>query len=104
MKKMKKKVSKVKSVRAIAKPADIRIVILQRGWVVVGEFKKGAAFCELLNANVIRRWGTTKGLGELALEGPKSNTLLDKCGDMDLPVGNIISTMKCQAEMWAGKI
>lgn len=81
---------------------DIRILTLHRGWVVVGEFKHGEnGFCELLNAHVIRRWGTTKGLGELALEGPKRDTVLDKCGDMDIPVGAIIKTQKCNPEVWA---
>jgi hypothetical protein len=83
---------------------DIRIVTLHRGWVVVGEFKKDAAWCELLNANVVRRWGTSKGLGELALNGPNASTVLDKCGDMDIPVGAIIKTQKCETKKWSRKL
>jgi hypothetical protein len=83
---------------------DLRIVTLQRGWVVVGEFKKGDNdWHELLNSSVIRRWGTTKGVGQLALEGPQSNTILDKCGDMDLPTCAIIKTQKCDYSKWEGK-
>lgn len=57
-----------------------KIVILQRGWVMVGRFFRTGNDCKLSNASVIRAWGTTKGLGEIAMNGPTSNTKLDKCG------------------------
>ncbi|MDX1941444.1 MAG: hypothetical protein SFU99_12880, partial [Saprospiraceae bacterium] len=56
----------------------IRIVVLQRGWVVIGRFSQIGCECFIKNGYVIRRWGTTNGLGELALEGKQSNTVLDK--------------------------
>jgi hypothetical protein len=60
---------------------DIRIVVLQRGWVAVGRFAQGdAGACTLSSAHVVRRWGTTKGLGELAENGPRPETKLDKAG------------------------
>jgi hypothetical protein len=83
---------------------ELCILILQRGWVVVGNFLKGPEWCELLNASVIRRWGTIKGLGEIALEGPRSDTILDKCGDMDIPHRAIIAVQKCNSEVWDGKL
>ena len=43
---------------------DIKIVILQRGWVMIGRFEKNGSECKLHDASVIRNWGTTKGLGE----------------------------------------
>ncbi len=43
--------------------------VLQRGWVMVGEFSKVGSDCSLTNAAVIRYWGTTKGLGEIAENG-----------------------------------
>ena len=55
---------------------DVKIVILQRGWCFVGYLERNGDDCKLTKANVIRRWGTTKGLGELALNGPLSNTCL----------------------------
>ena len=50
---------------------DIRIVILQRGWVAVGRFSQSGSDCILEQASIIRKWGTTKGLGEI-VSGPKS--------------------------------
>src|SRR5689334_13394409 len=57
---------------------DIKIVILQRGWIYIGRFKRDGNDCQLHNACVIRTWGTTKGLPEL-VHGPTSSTKLDKC-------------------------
>jgi hypothetical protein len=60
---------------------DIKIVILQRGWVMVGRFERDDNDCKLHDASVIRIWGTSKGLGEIASNGPiKDKTVLDKCG------------------------
>jgi hypothetical protein len=58
-------------------PSRIRIVVLQRGWVVVGRFTQLASECVLEDGAVIRIWGTKNGLAELA-DGPKKTTVLDK--------------------------
>ena len=60
----------------------IRIVVLQRGWVLIGRYyrKENTTTATLLDASVIRRWGTSEGLPELALKGRLSGTVLDKCG------------------------
>lgn len=46
--------------------SPIKIVVLQRGWVVIGRFERNGNDCKLHNAHIIRTWGTTNGLGELA--------------------------------------
>lgn len=56
---------------------EVRIVVLQRGWVVVGYYSREGDNCKLQKASVIRNWGTTKGLGEIAEDGPKKDTKLD---------------------------
>lgn len=83
---------------------DIRIVILQRGWVAVGIFQKGEEGARFLkNASIIRVWGTTKGLGEIC-PGPNPNTKLDPCGDMAFHEFTIISTMKADAKGWKNHV
>ena len=47
----------------------VRIIVLQRGWVAVGRFYQDGSACRLECAQIIRRWGTTRGLGELAAQG-----------------------------------
>lgn len=62
------------------KDMGISIVILQRGWVMVGYLTKKGHDCILEKASVIRNWGTSNGLGEIVINGPTSSTKLDKCG------------------------
>jgi hypothetical protein len=59
------------------KDGGFKIVVLQRGWVVIGRFSQEGQDCKLTDAAVIRVWGTTKGITEL-VEGPASKTVLDK--------------------------
>jgi hypothetical protein len=80
---------------------DIKIVILQRGWIMVGIFKKNDSDCKLHNASVIRTWGTTKGLGEIALDGPTSKTILDKCnGLVEFDSLTVVAMISCNQEKW----
>jgi hypothetical protein len=58
------------------------ILVLWYGWVVVGEWDKKSKTVK--NASCIRRWGTTKGLGELRA-GPTKDTVLDFLGDITIP-------------------
>ncbi len=66
-------------VPATTEATPIRIVVLQRGWVVIGRYNLNRDTNEvaLTNAATIRIWGTTKGLMEIAL-GPTAKTVLDK--------------------------
>lgn len=80
--------------------ASKEIVILQRGWVVVGDFSKKGSECTIKNGFVVRRWGTTKGLGELAAEGPLANTTLDPLLETKFHELAIVARIKCSSK-WA---
>lgn len=56
----------------------MEIFVLQAGWTVVGEARREGDTLIIERAAVVRRWGTTRGLGELADRGPLPNTHLDK--------------------------
>jgi hypothetical protein len=79
----------------------VYIVILQRGWVVVGRLTQGGPRVKLSGASVIRRWGTTKGLPQL-VNGPLPDTILDSA-----PLGveyhelTEIARLRCVEESWA---
>lgn len=82
-------------------PTKIKIVVLQRGWVLVGEFEKDGTECSLHNASVIRTWGTTKGLGEIGLGGPTSSTILDKCnGLVEFDILTVVLMISVNEEKW----
>lgn len=80
---------------------NIVIVILQRGWIFVGSLTKNGSECTLTNASNIRRWGTTKGLGELAEGGPLSNTQLDKVGTVTFHELTTVAMIECDQDVWA---
>lgn len=84
---------------------NIKIVILQRGWVMIGDFKKEGQDCKLKNAFVIRRWGTSHGLGELAKKGPLTDTVLDPCFfDVDFDYLTVVATIGVDQNLWAEKL
>lgn len=84
---------------------EIRIVILQRGWVMIGRYKRDGDNCTLTQAQVIRNWGTTKGLGELAAEGPKRETKLDPTnGVVEFHRLTEIATIQCSESKWASSL
>ena len=78
----------------------IKIVILQRGWVMVGRFSQINSQCRLDNAAVIRKWGSTKGLGEIADNGPTASTVLDKTPPVEFHEQTVIATIQCREERW----
>lgn len=80
---------------------EYKIVILQRGWVMIGKFERNANECKLHNASVIRTWGTTKGLGEIAKNGPTKNTILDKCyGLVEFDYLTVVATVSVEESVW----
>ena len=80
---------------------DLKIVILQRGWVMVGRFERFENDCKLHNASVIRVWGTTGGLGEIASNGPTSSTKLDPCnGLVEFDYLTVVAMISCNEEKW----
>lgn len=77
------------------------ILVLQRGWVVVGDLSESPDKVTLSNASVVRRWGTTQGLGQLALEGPQKQTILDPCGIVEAHPLAIVMRIRCEAAKWS---
>lgn len=80
----------------------IKIVILQRGWVMVGRLERDGSECKLHSASVIRNWGTTKGLGEIAISGPTKDSKLDKCGGLvEFDYLTVVAAISCVESKWA---
>lgn len=80
-----------------------QIVIAQRGWVFVGDVARSGDDVTISQAQCIRRWGTTKGLGELAKNGPQPNTVLDDMGTVRLHALAVVASLDCEAEKWAAR-
>lgn len=81
---------------------DLKIVVLQRGWVMVGKLERSGSECKLHKASVIRNWGTKKGLGEIAAGGPTKDTVLDACnGLVEFDYLTVVAAISCSEAKWA---
>lgn len=81
--------------------SPIKIVILQRGWVMVGRLERKGSECKLHNAYVIRNWGTSRGLGEIARSGPTPITKLDPChGVVEFDYLTVVAAISADESNW----
>lgn len=77
-----------------------RICVLHRGNVMVGRYTEDGDHRFLDDAKVIRRWGTTKGLGEL-VNGPLADTVLDPTnGQVRYHYAAELFTIAVDADAW----
>lgn len=73
---------------------DIRIIIADRGWVFVGACQDhDDGTVTITNCRNIRKWGSSKGLGELA-NGPLPGTVADSYGTVRTNPIATIAVMK----------
>ena len=77
----------------------IQIVVLDRGFVYVGEVTADAEWIHIRGAKNIRVWGTSKGLGEL-VSGPLSATKLDFTGNVRAPRKALIALIGVEEKAW----
>lgn len=96
-------IDEVKYVRADnidVKPTKKQIVVLQRGWIVVGDVNKSENEVTIKNCSVIRVWGTSKGIGEIAENGATDKTKLDSCPDIIVHPLSVVLYMNVNMSKW----
>jgi hypothetical protein len=79
------------------------IAILDRGWVFVGRAADSPSSIQISSAACIRYWGTTKGIGQLALEGPQPTTKIDEAGTVTVPRTAVIALIDAVEAKWPGR-
>lgn len=84
----------------VAKSGDIKIMILQRGFVYVGRVTKSGDQVAIHKAQNIRQWGTTRGLGEIAAAGPTEKTRLDPAGTVCCHALTVVAELSCDQGKW----
>lgn len=77
-----------------------KIVILPSGWVFVGLWEEVGKRVILTQSACIRKWGTTIGLGQLAIAGPQKETILDPAGTVSFQLGTEIASLECLSDNW----
>ena len=75
------------------------IVAADRGFVWVGDVERIGDYLLLRNAKNIRRWGTTRGIGEL-VNGPTPSTVTDEQGEVVIPWQAVIHITRCAPNCW----
>lgn len=81
---------------------ELQIVVADRGHVWVGEVcqAQDGSSLYIRDARIVRRWGTTHGLNQLAIEGPQPNTRLDQAADVIVPHRAVIARIACARSAW----
>jgi len=82
----------------------INVVVLQRGFVYVGRVYINGSEVRIKDASCIRNWGTTKGLGQLVLNGPTDKTVLDPIGEIIVHELAVVSFSPCNQVVWKCKL
>lgn len=78
------------------------ILAADRGWVFVGQVTEQGDNFLLRDSRTVIRWGTTKGLEELAEKGPLTNTRLGDAATLRIvPRAAVKFIVACNVSAWA---
>ena len=84
---------------------DIRIIVLQRGWVLWGVYHVLAdGMRAQVRGGCVRRWGTSTGLGEISASGPTAETVLDPMPNAGWHQYAEIFTLRCDTAKWGSHL
>lgn len=86
----------------VTSPADerLRIVVCDRGFVLVGRASTKDSYVTIRDCSCIRKWGTTKGLGEIAAGGPTTKTVLDPQPTTIVHERQVVMQINCEEAKW----
>lgn len=79
---------------------QVCIVVLDRGFVVVGRVTIADSYVTIRDCKCIRKWGTSRGLGEIASNGPTENTTLDPQPTTRVHEWHVVQMIECEASKW----
>lgn len=79
----------------------LQIAVLSYGFVYVGTCQVDGDTLTITDAGNVRRWGTERGMGQLAAFGTQHNTKIDPTGTVTAPVSALIHLIDCDPEAWA---
>ena len=80
------------------------LLVCDMGFVLIGDvFPHPSDWQRVIvdHCATVRQWGTTRGLGQLALEGPQPETILDYEGNgVDVLRATILRAIPCNETAW----
>ena len=81
----------------------IQIVVLERGYIYVGQFENDGTCVTIQNARCIIRWGTTSHLGQLK-NGPLETTKLGDACTVRCSTSQVIHCIEVDQDVWSSAI
>ena len=81
----------------------IKILVLDRGWVLVGRVSRHpelAFHWRVTDCRCIRLWGSERGLAQIAREGPTGQTKLDDPCDLSVPYRAVLQILDVEESKW----
>lgn len=86
----------------VGKDHGMCILAADRGWVFVGKVCEEGDNFVMTDSRTVIRWGTTKGLEELADKGPLTNTrLAESAACRMIPRAAVKFVVACNESAWA---
>lgn len=82
---------------------DIRLVVLQRGLILIGHYSRQGMNCFLKKSVLVKKWDFTSELGKLA-DGHVSGVVFEKVGDVEFHRLNEIMAINLKACVWDNKL
>jgi hypothetical protein len=79
----------------------LKIAIVDGGWVFIGRAEQVEGGIKMADTSCIRQWGTTKGIGQLALSGPQKETVLDPAGIIFIPNHALLTMIEVVQQKWS---
>ena len=76
------------------------IVVCDRGFVLVGKVTHDGSYLTITDCSCVRVWGTSRGLGEIASEGPTSKTKLDPQPTTRVHELQVVQIIDCEESKW----
>jgi hypothetical protein len=70
------------------------LFVVEGRWVFVGTVRgESLTHIHLDGAQCVRRWGTTNGLAQLAVEGPQAGTILESASQCSIRKDKVLFTL-----------
>lgn len=79
---------------------SLEIIVCHDRWHFIGSVTENGDKLIIANARNIRQWGTTRGLGEIALLGPTQKTVLDDYGVVTVQKDKVVCRIACLEKQW----
>ena len=77
------------------------LLVADNAHVWFGHVVTDMRWAHISGARIVRRWGTERGLNQLATEGPRANTILDDPSDVLVASSKVIAIIPCEVSRWS---